>query len=228
MRRRLAAKNASPPCRAGSIRTNGPSAKASAQPGSGSGEKSGCAARKGATTPFVLLRLDRARRVDEAPARPNEGGERRHELGLPSSLSLDVSGREPPAHVRVAGERAEAGARRVEEDRVERRAERRPARVRGQYPDLARTPARAQPLERPHAPQGDLGRDDPRPARAEVGEEQALAAGRRAGVEHAPVGRGEPADELRSLVLNVDDALRRERGQPAVEERERAGDSGRL
>ena len=164
----------------------------------------------------------------EAPARPNEGGERRHRARLavePVARCL----RARAASARPGGGRACRG--RCTAHRGERRrtpcgtaaaARPRPA------PDLARTPAPAQPLESPHAPQGDLGRDDPRPARAEVGEEQALASGRRAGVEHTPVGCGEPADELRSLVLSVDDALRRERGQPAVEERERAGDSGRL
>ena len=83
------------------------------------------AARNASTTAFVLFRLARAGRVDRAgrPARQLGGVPEHRSAALAASDGRSASLPAPP-DVRIAAQRAEAGAGRVDEHAVERRGER--------------------------------------------------------------------------------------------------------
>src|SRR4051794_18991201 len=70
--------------------------------------------------PLVLGRRDGARRVDERAARAQRGRAGVQDRGLDARELGGLAGLLAPAGVRAAGERAEVGARRVDEHAVER------------------------------------------------------------------------------------------------------------
>ena len=166
------------------------------------------------------------------------GGRRRERAARDASssarwrarLALGLARCAAPADVGVAGERAEPAAGRVEQDGVERPRERRPRASAATTRDRRRRPsggAGARSVRSRRA--GGLRGDHARPAAAEIGELQALAAGGGAGVEHAAARRGERAHELRADVLRVGRAVLEEGREAALDQRARAGDeAGRV
>jgi hypothetical protein len=68
---------------------------------------------------LVFLRFARARRVDQAAARRDAGRGVRQHLALGQRERTEILLATPPADVRVATERAEAGARRIEQNATE-------------------------------------------------------------------------------------------------------------
>ena len=101
------------------------------------------------------------------------------------------SGRRRQLDLRVAAERAEPGARRVDQDGVEGGVERRPARVAPARATHGATPSRARLARERVRARRDCGRAPTidRPAPSALRDRERLPARRGARVEHARVGR---------------------------------------
>ena len=212
-RRSTAAKKPSPPSRSGACARTG--RRRRARPRRAAAQARSPDARPGTASrrPSFSSGSRRAGRVDERAARARPGGASASS-SAPLALARGAArspAATPPADVRVAAERAEAAAGRVEQDGVEGRARtaaaarRRPARARSAAPQRAdERGQRAQPRGR------DLAGDDDVRRAAEVGQQRRLAArARRRRRGRGPARGGEVGDELRALVLHVDDALAR-------------------
>ena len=121
-----AAKNASSPCAKGSVRSTPRSSSSEARPGGPDSRRSsrsnGARSRNASTTLLVLLRLARAGRVHQAAARPHGVGRARQQLDLLVGETRQIARRAPPANVRIAADRAQAGAGRIDEHAIERSA----------------------------------------------------------------------------------------------------------
>ena len=136
---------------------------------------------------LVFLRLARAGRVDQASARPDDGAKR-------SSISPAAGA--PPDRSSVRRQRM-SGSRRIVPSpehgastaRSRRRRERRAcaARSPGRCDTVRAGPA-ARCAEQPEPPRPDVGRDDDPVVARRRRHLRRLAAGRRAGVEHAFAG----------------------------------------
>ena len=167
----------------------------------------------------ALFGRERAEREDQHAAGLHVALHRREQPRLQLREAVDVVGRPAQLHLRMAAQRAEAGAGRVEQHQIEASlGDVRNAAARRRRPAPADSPARgAGPLPRSARLAGVEIDGEHRAAIGELREMARLPTRRRAGVEHPRLRsrRGEQGDQLRRLVLGLEQALLRPPRCPA-------------
>ena len=168
------------------------------------------ARRRAATTPTGLGQVRRAGHVGDHPAGPDRAPAPREQLALQLGQAGDVGRAAAPARLRPAAQRAQPGARRVDEHPVERARQPTAAAraVGGQHLDAAAPPQRPAGPARPGAAPLDRGR-----ARTPAGRRARRAGALPPGPAHRssqrcvrPVERRagqRSGDELAALVLHA-------------------------
>ena len=166
-------------------------------------------ARKASTTSSRLLGLERARGVDELPARPHQAGQALEHRALTLGVArrrLQASSRQRMSGLRASVPRPLHGASSSTPSNAPRNGG-------AQRVGRDRPTARSRPSARraARAPRAGAARPPrPRSGRASAAASaisERLAAGSGAGVEPEAADVRQPGDELRARVLDVDDTL---------------------